>query len=265
MKIKTKTKNIILCLIIIVIMLSVLRLKSYGIRKINNFWLAPAQHKSKWDYITDIIKFNPIHTTVGNIDTLTIDNGGDTVLLLIYGRAKSMRVSSPLCSAFHPLPATIVLFEFNGVFDSKKTLETMISDSQTICNWIKKKYPNKKIVATGHSFGAHIAIYLDVDAYCLIGGVYSLSGLACGIPVPVNKYDIMLALDTKTFKRGTKLLVMHGTLDPFVSYKESNKIVEHANKVGLDAKIVSMRVGHSFWQTDPVPIYNAMFDFITSL
>jgi dienelactone hydrolase len=259
-KIKTKTKIIIIVIVTLLLMIVMLRINRYRTNKINNFWLEPApRHPS------NIIQLNPIHKIVKGINTLSVDNGGDTVLLLIYGRKKSIHDSGPLYSAFHHLPATIMLFEFSGVFDGKKTFETMISDGQTVCSWIRTEYPNKKIVAVGHSFGASVALYLDVDAYCLIGGVHTVSRLTGGLPFLDSKYDVKRALDLNTFKHGAKLLVMHGILDPYLLLEESEKLVEHANKVGLNAKLALMRVGHSFWETDPVPPYNAMYDFISGL
>lgn len=267
-KIKTKTKIIIIIVIVtLLLMIVMLRINRYCTNKINNFWLEKTPRLSV--KASEITQFNPKHKIVKGIDTLTIDNGGDTVLLLIYGRKASMYRAGPICSAFHPLPATIILFDFSGVFDGKKTFETMISDGQTICNWIRTEYPTKKIVAVGHSFGASVALYLDVDAYCLIGGVYTVGGLVGGLfgclPFLDSKYDVKRALDLNTFKHGAKLLVMHGILEQALTYKESEKLVEHANKVGLNAKLALMRVGHSFWETDPVPPYNAMYDFISGL
>ncbi len=123
---------------------------------------------------------------VNYTDTLTgyaynLDKESDTVILCFGGSFYVAYNSVGIFAANFDVPFLAV--DYYGTQDSKgkMNLRSMQASAEALYDWAKEKYPGRKIIAIGHSYGCGMAAYLASVRECehlyLAAGFCDLSDL----------------------------------------------------------------------------------------
>ena len=84
------------------------------------------------------------------------------VILFLHGNSGHMARSGNYFKRVKDLNYDVVLYDYRGYGKSTgvPAKETFYSDAILIFDWVKKQYPQSKIIVHGLSLGSHIATYL---------------------------------------------------------------------------------------------------------
>lgn len=116
-------------------------------------------------------------------------NDSDTVVLFLHGGPGQTEAQLSYKTVFPNRPFSVVYYDQRGTGKTQSknkskpdtvTLETLLSDLKETVRYVRNKYPNKKLILLGHSWGSilgmeYIKDHSDtVDAYVGMGQVVNL-------------------------------------------------------------------------------------------
>jgi|SRR3989338_3537578 len=194
------------------------------------------------------------------------NNESDIVFLCFHGRK---------CNITHCMDwyvslwgnGTVVGVDYKGYGASDDaiggtTIKTMADDALSVFEYVKATWPNKKIIAVGHSLGSLFALSVPADAFVIEGGFRNFSSIGL-IGPGQSLYDLPQKM--KEMKPGSKILFIHGVNDIIVPQKECNKLKNVAIENGHDVTVSYFYDGHSVSETNPEGFHNVIYDFISKI
>ncbi len=130
---------------------------------------------------------NVIPEKVNYTDTLTgyayhLDKESDSIILCFGGSFYTAYNTVGIFAANFDVPPFLAV-DYYGTQDSKgkMNLRSMQASAEALYDWAKEKYPGRKIIIIGHSYGCGMAAYLasvrECDHLYLAAGYRDLSDL----------------------------------------------------------------------------------------
>ena len=157
---------------------------------------------------------NIIPEKVNYTDTLTgyayhLDKESDSIILCFGGSFYTAYNTVGIFAANFDVPFLAV--DYYGTQDSKgkMNLRSMQASAEALYDWAKEKYPGRKIIVIGHSYGCGMAAYLasvrECDHLYLAAGYRDLSDLYNRIvPVFWGPLKIFISDDIKVSDYATR-------------------------------------------------------------
>ncbi|MCK5034200.1 MAG: alpha/beta fold hydrolase [Calditrichia bacterium] len=221
---------------------------------------------------------------------LTKNESNKPLLILIHGWANTSDI-------FYPLAKVLVKKDWQILFvnarnhgksdsDSFTTMVKFIEDLNSVLEFIKNKYPKRKIILIGHSLGAATSIYVSsknqdilglvsISSFSDVGTTMERSFLKKHMPHWIIKYVLKyveyriglkieeLSPENNIKKIEQPLLLLHGTKDKIVPINECNQLYKRCGPNNSKQHIIEGANHSNILENDNT--FKAILDFLKIL
>lgn len=171
------------------------------------------------------------------INCLFVDNGDDTpIILFSHGNAGNIEMRQPMFDLFHNTKFSLFMYDYKGFGKSDKiqtTVSSILTDADQIYNFIKSKYPKRKIILWGESMGSYPTWYLadkyQVDGVIVTSGFANLKDTINSICFPFFAEFLSIFVTIPNNLRYIKkvtcpVLILHGSSDSLIDKSDAAKV-----------------------------------------
>ena len=247
-------------LIIVIIIIGVLILRII----VNNNLFYPVRHN--YNYPNEIIIPEELYA-------IFIDKGPNTPIIIhSQGNAGNISDQLFLINYLKDIPVSLLLYEYRGFGKSPGTpsIENIIEDGESVYNYVKDKYPNRKIILCGRSMGSAVSFHLankfkyDISGLIIISGYSSLSNVINDVTYSgigsLLSY-IMLLPDNMNNAQHLRcpVLFLHSDDDQLINISHAEKL---ATVIPTRVTLLKGKGGHNFCFENFIP---DIASFISSL